>query len=102
MTLGVLIQKIKEEDIPEPSNFFLERHRKEAVDTFEQLQRIVNQLECHVISKQCGIEYAAIAFGPTAILAKEVWFIRLPEIDRTHLNENHLASLQNTVAHTIL
>lgn len=101
LTLGVLVEQFK--NLPDGNNnFFLEKHRAEAVHTHKEVQRIVELLEGQVITGGVEVDYVAISFGPTAMLAKEVWFVRLPEIDRDHLNENHLGSLQRTVANTVL
>lgn len=98
LTLGVLIKGFPEDG----GNYFLERHRSEAVQTHQQVQRITEIMESQLITQGLDVEYAAIAFGPTICLAKEVWFLRLPEIDRTHLNENHSGNLQRAVANTML
>lgn len=101
LTLGVLVDQLK--NLPEGQhNFFLDKHRSAAIHTHKEVQRIVELLEGQVISRGVSLDYVAVAFGPTAMLAKEVWFVRLPEIDRDHRNENHLGSLQRTVANTVL
>lgn len=100
LTLGVLVDQLKSRS-EEGGNFFLEKHRTEAVNTHQQVRKVVDHLEDQVIRKGLDLDYAAIAFGPTPVLSKEVYFIRLPRY-RDHLNENHQDSLQQTVARTML
>lgn len=101
LTLGVLVDQFKNRDPDSGNSFFLQQHRLAAVDTHEQVQRIVRVLS-QVMDQGVDLEYAAISFGPNPILAKETYFIRLPPGYRDHRNESHMGSLQQTVARTML
>lgn len=100
-TLALLVDKISKDEAK--TNFFLERHREQAVGTFHDVQRIVDVLEDVTYNNEINWSCAAISFGPTPVLSKEVWFIKLPESGGTagidHLSDHHLA---RTVAQTIL
>lgn len=99
-TLDVLVNQFQKDQ--DPSRFFLNRQRSLANEAYERVHTIVDLLEDHLISRRGTVHCAAIVFGPTPVLAKEVYFIKLPPINPDHINENHLSHLQRTVAHTIL
>lgn len=107
-TLKQLVERLKNENPNDDdenrigSNFFLEKQRSLAIDTFDNVEQLIGILERQVITLENDLEYAAITFGPSPVLSKEVWFIRLPEIDREHKNENHVEYLQRAVGQTIL
>ena len=105
LTFGVLVDQLKRSaaDSSGSKNFFLERQRAEAIQTHKQVENVLKCLEQSIISDGLDLECAAIVFGPTAsTMAKEVYFVSLPAVDREHKNENHMENLQRTVAQTML
>lgn len=103
-TLGVLVNQFQQvkNDEDQSRSFFLNRQRSLANEAYESVHNIVDLLETHLISRRGNVQCAAIVFGPTPVLAKEVYFIKLPTVNPDHISENHLSNLQRTVAHTIL
>lgn len=104
-TLRLLINKLKNvspDDDKYRSSFFLEKQRTLAIETFDKVEQLIGTLERQIITLEIDLEYAAITFGPTPVLSKEIWFIRLPGIDREHKNENHIEHLHRAVGCTIL
>lgn len=81
-------KKKNDEDIATVTNFTLERHYRLASAAYDSLEAIMNNIKKEFESNT-QIQEVLILFGTTPQYPKEAFTIKVPNVAKNHIEENH-------------